>query len=468
MTCEQDEDLTKSPNETTKCKIKTGAASSVMERKMSSSDDNHERKGVLSLAGASNDTNSSNSSASTSRNGNKGGGYTADCSSLSDNSSDDTSKNDSTSSGSKKVDHINKLAKNSIGADINMSRVKNGLGRKESSLQQPRVIGKEKKDPKNKAKNVLPQWQGVRVSNPMDPRIDLSLVNVISAKEYHQLKSTLNDRSAKEKTCMLLKQSSDESQTQTEKNALLNQYNDLMNSLEESTSVQALSQPSEGIYANSMKHVKTTKTDESDSNSSMLVLARVKRKYQNDNIPQSVVPIDQCSKRGTNSLQVLPRTSIQQEPSNYKKENNLVHSQESSLSSHSSSKKNTMKTEMKQIVTDSVGASGAGTGSTGGTGSDQTRTETNSSEITVAKAHKKDSKSHAKDIGNSNDDVATQERLALKKRKRLDKRREYEAEVQKKHDHNLQSISLSNAYKNFPEGETITMEEALSFTSSPR
>lgn len=61
-------------------------------------------------------------------------------------------------------------------------------------------------------------------------------------------------------------------------------------------------------------------------------------------------------------------------------------------------------------------------------------------------------------------DHSTQERLAIKKRKRMDKRREYEEEVQRQ----LQSSSDSSVEQVFEPGQYVTMEDSVSFTNTAR
>ena len=61
-------------------------------------------------------------------------------------------------------------------------------------------------------------------------------------------------------------------------------------------------------------------------------------------------------------------------------------------------------------------------------------------------------------------DSSTQERLAIKKRKRMDKRREYEEEVQRQ----LHTSSDSSEDSGFKPGEYISMEDSLSFSNTAR
>ena len=61
-------------------------------------------------------------------------------------------------------------------------------------------------------------------------------------------------------------------------------------------------------------------------------------------------------------------------------------------------------------------------------------------------------------------DHSTQERLAIKKRKRMDKRREYEEEVQRQ----LQSSSDSSVEQVFEPGQYVTMEDSVVFTKTAR
>ena len=423
----------------------------------------------ISLMGTNNDNNSSsNSSESRSRNG-KGGGYTADCSSLShfsDSSCSEVSKNEFTSSAGRKRE-----VKNPLSAQI--PTMNDVLGNHESSIQELKAICEGKrKSTKNKTK-VLPQWQGVRVSNPMDPRIDLSSVNMISASELYSKEKNCGQRNNVERPGEEDKNISqdpisaynteEESPNETKKYTLLKQYNELMKSLEESTSIQALSQSKVDVcYDSLVGNKKSSIAEESDSNSSMLVLARVKRKYQNDpNIPAHQNHALHQYGTSMNSNQILPNRPLQQPSTNSKKESNSIHSQQSSVNSslcalpssilsRSSSKKN----QSPKIVTDSVGGTGGGTGS-----SDLGRTETNSENQLYPETDKMVSASELS---------ATKERLALKKRKRLDKRREYEEEVQRKHQDYLQLKGVSSTCQVFQEGEMITMEESLAFTSSAR
>ncbi len=80
--------------------------------------------------------------------------------------------------------------------------------------------------------------------------------------------------------------------------------------------------------------------------------------------------------------------------------------------------------------------------------------------------NKPNNKGDKHDIEKTDEDRnSTQERLALKKRKRMDKRREYEKEVKRQAQ---SSSDDSTVEKIFPPGEHVSMEESLSFTKTAR
>ncbi len=457
--------------------------------------------------GSGNDNNSNNSSGSSSRTSSKPGGYSADCSSLS-NCSDSSSE---TSNGNRNDSPPKPNVAN--------SSISQGVGQKSSdkhgtaaasfhSASSPfvpvsrNVSTKKRSKQRNEPKKAPPppQWQGVRVVNPMDPRIDLSSVGMIPASSlYNGDKDDTNSGDPEKRKRSSHSQANsngndeqsqvEESPNQSTKNTLINQYNDLLNTLEVSSSIQALSHVNLAqdatVETNDFPFMETSQAA-NESDSSMVVLARVKRKYQKESISRQGV-IRNVPRRDINHPDADNNNSMHAECSNANNNFNSslsgLNDSTGALSSSVSSSQSIPNKAINQghrlnvpqgsariaqvqlpqaelrnlapsIVTDSING-GTGTGSTG---SDQARTESNSDNI------KSKEKSDKKE--ETNDEAATLERLALKKRKRLDKRREYEEEVQRK----LQESSDSShqSAKIFKAGESITMEEALSFASFSR
>lgn len=438
-----------------------------------------------------NDNNSNNSSGSSSRNSSKPGGYSADCSSLSNcsdsssetsnsngNSNDSPSKQNGEGLGNTRTVRQKTKNSNKKAAFQSTSSSFSHLSHK-SSKQRSKKNNYQKKQNRNEKKNTLPQWQGIRIVNPMDPRIDLSSVGVIPASLLYpdgakQLPpSPIDPKFLETNNVQLQLDTTKQSPNEDKKDHLLNQYNDLVNKLEESSCIQALSNDNKAQDATIKppEALAAASNVEEYSESSMVVLARVKRKHQTDhqvmkesnntqesknNLP--LHPPDPKCNTGTtsNDSQGDLTSSISSKLSD-KKDNHKVHD----LIVDKNNRQLTQAQLDKQnqtIVTDSVGVSGSG-GTTGtGTGSDEARKESLSNSATGKSTQILDKKSAeaAK--------AATQERLALKKRKRLDKRREYEEEVQRQ----LQDSSDGETGKVFKAGEMISMEEALSFADSAR
>ena len=402
-----------------------------------------------SSAPAPNDGNSSKSSGSSSRNTSKTGGYTADCSSIS-NCSDSSSetfngRDNGSPTGGNNLSLTSSIAEKARKGDVKKSKSSSKKKSKKIDLQ-PSV------------KPIAPIWQGVRVVNPMDPRIDLSSVKVISAsKLYNDPKDPTSSTKMNTDTIytVIHEKESREFPDQGMQHKLLHQYSDLMNTLGANSSIQALQDTAMSLTADH---------EDEGSESSMVVLARVKRKYQKDIIAnqemkQQDLKHEKVEIIAQMSGPPLRNTSpkINSVDMNSNDSNGAL---SSSLSSRSSSKKDihqvhgllvnknvhVMKNQESNqaVVTDSLELSG-------GTGSDQARTTET----------KNDGRPN---INTETTEAATLERIALKKRKRLDKRREYEEEVKRQH----QESSDSDSEKVFKTGETVTMEEALLFANSAR
>jgi hypothetical protein len=398
------------------------------------------------------DNNSSNSSSSRSSDRK---GYTADCSSLSNCSDSSDTSNSNNNSNSN-----------------NISRTQSTKMTRPSSKGKSGHKGKSAFQ--SKSQNPLaPIWQGVRVLNPMDPRIDLSSVNFIPDSKLvnHTDPQDLTDgrgdtpqhvthRNGNDPSNSNLNQSSLDQEirggevkvaapAESEENNIIfiNEYSDLINSLQGDRSIQALAQ-------SHCEMVNMNNAHEDDSESSMKVLARVKRKYQKDTLlPDQEVKeqVINISYRKTNpnddstgaiSSSLSSRSSRNNE--NKRQVHGLIMNEKAVQSTEQK-----IGNQQNSIVTDSVGVSGGtGTGTTVSTGSDQATTTDEKVKVNAAEF----------------DEAATLERLALKKRKRLDKRREYEEEVQRQ----LQDSSDDYNETEFKGGEMISMEEALSFANTAR
>ena len=289
----------------------------------------------------------------------------------------------------------------------------------------------------------------------MDPRIDLSSVAIISAtkisSDIHNYVSTATDMKVTSTGSEQNKFQNDHEENADHglKNALLNQYTDLITTLEGSSSIQALAD------------VHLSNEDEG-SESSMVVLARVKRKYLKDLSRAGGKEIHEEVKEVIITNEFIPPRP---------KRNSIQNSVQSNSNGESQSNSNGESTENMSSLGSSSGGNRAkhheNIDHNGGTNT-QTRniiTESGGGTTNSDRAAIKREPMHQPIQMKAFPDAATLERLALKKRKRLDKRREYEEEVQRQlHD----SGSDTDNRKVFEAGTMITMEEALSFSSSAR
>ena len=491
---------------------------------------------------------SSNSSGSSSNNSSKQGGYSADCSSLSNGSASDCSSdyisNDNRNDSPSKPNALNSAISRQMEQQkvlSNLSHSHNhghGHGHGKPSFHSlassfmpvsgssSNKRSQQKRVRRKNLNRTLPQWQGVRVVNPMDPRIDLSSVGVIPASSLyasqqngHADPEDQNTRIRMPQTCQSQaqvehehEQSPTESSDECKKNALLSQYTDLMNSLEVSSSIQALSDvnlPQEATLSSIQDFDRANieqepppvadGSEDGKSYSSMVVLARVKRKCQKDDIdPQQQAnpnPNPDIIQTQTDAQDKSDRTDLlitvnnshplpsgievppnaKNDPLNPPSSLNDSHDSpdglSSSVSSQSIAKKNAA------FVTDSMGVSGStvsrstGSGGTNSTGSDRGRNESNSDNFKPGNRARSSTTTRDKNINiemsTEDAEAATQERLALKKRKRLDKRREYE-EVQRQLQESSDSSTSGEVGGVFKVGSMISMEDALSFANSAR
>jgi hypothetical protein len=502
----------------------------------------------------SNNGSSNDSSGSSSRNSSKPGGYSADCSSLSNcsDSSSETSNGNRTESPSKR-NTLNSRIVPQGQKTTNSHNHSHGHGHGTSSFhsasssfrpvsgtfsnhnQRSQQKSKQKRD-RRKEKEALPQWLGVRLVNPMDPRIDLSSVGVIPASSLYNDADSIIPSEDQQATCTARirdpevsehgreqhqhQQNIDESPNQIKKNTLLNQYTDLMNSLQVSSSIQALAHVN--LSQDAAMNMNPSKAgDEIDrGESSINVMAQVKQSFQEDSTVLPPPDMDMMQPPGmietdTHTHSHLPPPGmIQTDTHTHSCTHEHDHAQDkdsrrggiaSSFPIHSNIKcesqsssngalsssaslrstsvdKNALKVHdllSSRIVTDrgtdrgTGGSTDRGTGGstisggTGGTGSDPAR-ESNSDNIKTVKKLTSSTAAGDKNAEMSTEaaEAATLERLALKKRKRLDKRREYEEEVQRQHQET--SDSSRESFKMFKPGDMISMEEALSFAGSAR
>lgn len=389
--------------------------------------------------------------------------------------------------------------------------------------------------------------------NPVDPRIDLSCLNIICAKEHDRRKNEQREGNNDIETT-----SPNGSQMKTDAaDSYLDAYSRLLESCQPFFKiyqeelkqqqmtpvlpiVASATDTKYSINASSEKKKKQKKCDENDSVSSMIVLAprpksrkkkitdshQQNQPHLTDDIKKQKLPVKQ------DEQQQLQNNSSTRSSSERNSTSGMNHSSSCSSQSSSSAISSSQNRELlrliergaaglqhrqqalpknqaqdpaenqtprqqgPRLVSESSGlnsGSATGTGSGNGSGNDTyavkqfdmnstemtTSGDTNSNLDAVTKqssdpvmdqhSHSIYKHSNPRPIAQSsalvNDKIkSTQERIALKKRKRMEQRKEIEDLVRRQ----MQTSSDSSVDSVFKPGENISMEDSLSFTGTAR